>query len=183
MVLKPWKKLSESTLATNKWWVYRMDDVELPSGKRGEYHYVHTNGASMVVPVTAGQKVLLVNQFRYLCARTSLEFPCGGVKDGSSYRETALQELREETGYTSELLVRAGEFNPYNGVTDEVCRVYIASDLTYVGDDPDETEEFERLEFTPAELDDRISSGVIWDGMTIAAWGIVRSRILKTETR
>ncbi len=97
-----------------------------------------------------------------------------GVKDGSSYNETARHELREETGYTSDRISLAGEFNPYNGVTDEICKVYIARDLVFVGGNPDETEEFEPVSLTPADLESRISSGEIWDGMTIAAWGIVR---------
>jgi ADP-ribose pyrophosphatase len=172
--LRSWKKLSGSIIAHNGWWTYRKDEYELPSGKKGEYHYVHTNGASMVVPVTVEGKVLLVNQYRYLCGRESIEFPCGGVKDGSSYNETAWHELREETGYTSERLSLAGEFNPYNGITDEICKVYLARELVFIGGAPDETEEFELVPLTPVELESRISSGEIWDGMTIAAWGIVR---------
>ena len=174
MSLRSWKKLSGSIIAQNGWWTYRKDEYELPSGKKGEYHYVHTNGASMVVPVTVEGKVLLVNQYRYLCGRESIEFPCGGVKDGSSYNETAWHELREETGYTSERLSLAGEFNPYNGITDEICKVYLARELVFIGGAPDETEEFELVPLTPVELESRISSGEIWDGMTIAAWGIVR---------
>jgi ADP-ribose pyrophosphatase len=177
MSLRPWKKLSGSVIAQNGWWTYRKDEYELPSGRRGEYHYVHTNGAALIVPVAHDGKLLLVNQFRYLCGRESIEFPCGGVKDGSSHRETAAHELREETGYTSDLIALAGEFNPYNGVTDEICKVYIARDLVFVGGSPDDTEEFEQVSLTPADLESRISSGAIWDGMTIAAWGIVRKAL------
>ena len=177
MSLRSWKKLSGSVIARNSWWTSRKDEFELPSGKKGEYHYVHTNGASMVVPVTVDGKVLLVNQYRYLCGRESIEFPCGGVKDGSSHEETARHELREETGYESGTLSQAGEFNPYNGVTDEICRVYLARGLVYVGGAPDDTEEFEMVPLSPGELESRIASGEIWDGMTIAAWGIVRHAI------
>jgi hypothetical protein len=59
-------------------------------------------------------------------------------------------------------------------VTDEICKVYIARSLVFVGGSPDETEEFEPVPLTPADLESRIASGEIWDGMTIAAWGIVR---------
>jgi len=174
MPLGTWKKLGGITVATNRWWTYRKDTYELPSGTKGEYHYVHTNGASLVVPVGAGGELHLVNQYRYLCARESIEFPCGGVKDGQTYEHTALDELREETGYTCGRLEQAGAFDPYNGVTDEICRVYVARELTFVGFAPDETEEFEQVTISARELDGRIASGEIWDGMTIAAWAIVR---------
>src|SRR3989304_4874977 len=50
MPLKPWKKLSESVVFRNPYWTYKRDAFELPSGKPGDYHYVHTDGSSMVVP-------------------------------------------------------------------------------------------------------------------------------------
>jgi ADP-ribose pyrophosphatase len=163
---------------TNPWWSYVLDGYELPSGRRGEYHYVHTGGSSMVVPLTSSGKLLLVRQYRFLLDRESVEFPCGSVKHGSTHDRTAWEELAEETGYSANSLKCVGEFNPYNGITDEICRVYVAGDLRFVGGSPDETEEFELLELTPEELDARIADGSIWDGMTIAAWAIARRQIL-----
>jgi ADP-ribose pyrophosphatase len=177
MALKTWKKLSESIVFKNPWWTYKKDSFELPSGKRGEYHYVYTNGSSMILPIMEDGMILLVNQYRYVLNRESLEFPCGGVKAGSTHDQTAHHELLEETGYTATTMTSAGEFNPYNGVTVEMCRVYVASGLQYVGARPDETEEFEIVRTTPAEIDARIASGLIWDGMTIAAWVIAKSRL------
>lgn len=175
MSLKPWKKISESVVFRNPWWTYRRDAFELPSGKPGEYHYVHTNGSSMVVPVQDDGSILLVNQYRYLLDRESVEFPCGSVKDGSTHDDTARLELAEETGYSAGSLVAVGNFNPYNGVTDEICRVYVAGALRFVGAAPEETEEFELLRMAPGEIDARIASGAIWDGMTIAAWAIAKA--------
>ena len=52
----------------------------------------------------------------------------------------------------------------------------MATSLQFVGGAPDETEEFELVWLSPGELDERIASGFIWDGMTIAAWAIARSK-------
>lgn len=177
MALRPWKKLSESVVFKNPWWTYKRDEFELATGKFGEYHYVHTNGASMIIPIMADGKILTVKQYRYLCEKESVEFPCGSVKDGSTYDETAWHELAEETGYSAKRLSLAGEFNPYNGVTDEMCRVYIARELQHVDGVPDETEEFELVPLTGEQIDKHIHDGVIWDGMSIAAWFIVQSKV------
>lgn len=174
MPLHSWKKLSETVLFRNPYWTYKRDTLELPGGLPGEYHYVHTNGSSMIIPVADDGSLLLVNQYRHLAGRESVEFPCGSVKEGRTYEETARDELQEETGYSAERMRMAGEFNPFNGVTNEMCRVYLAEGLTYVGGNPDATEEFEILRMTPAELDARIRAGAIWDGMTVAAWTIAR---------
>jgi ADP-ribose pyrophosphatase len=121
---------------------------------------------------------VMVKQYRYLRDEESLEFPCGGVKAGSSYLTSAHQELQEESGYSAAEMVQVGEFNPYNGVTNEMCRVYVARGLKLVGTNPDPTEEFEHFALTPDEIDKRILSGEIWDGMSIAAWFIGRPKII-----
>ena len=177
MPLAAWKKLRQVFELANPWWVYRRDDVSLPNGKNGEYHFVHTNGSSMVVPVQPDGKLLLVKQYRYLGNRTSIEFPCGSVKDHSSYDETARNELAEETGYGARTLVAMAEFNPYNGVTDETCRVYLARELYPVEMTRDETEEFELMTCTVREFEEKVRSGEVWDGMTLAAWSAVREKL------
>jgi len=176
MGLRPWKKRSERVVIENPWWTYRCDDVIRPDGSTGEYHYVHSRGSSLILPRLPDGTILTVNQYRYVAGRESLEFPCGSVKPGSDHEETAKTELREETGYLASSFVAAGEFNPYNGVTDELCRVFLADGLTFVGSEPEETEEFEILPLRPEEIDGKIGDGTIWDGMTIAAWHLVRAK-------
>jgi ADP-ribose pyrophosphatase len=175
MSLKQWKKLSESVLFKNPWWTYKRDDTVLPNGKRGVYHYVHTNGSSMVIPILPDGKFVLVKQFRYLNNRESIEFPCGGVKELHTYEDTAKQELLEEAGYQASEWRLLGQFNPYNGVTNELCRVYLAKQLESFPSTPDETEEFEKIFLTSKEIEEKIHDGLIWDGMTIAAWTIAKS--------
>lgn len=177
-MLKRWTRLATSVMFKNPWWTYKKDEFRIPGGIDGEYHYVQTHGSSMVIPVLPDGRIVLVNQYRYLCDRESIELPCGGVKEGKTYEEMAVIELAEETGFTSSSIVAAGEFNPYNGVTDEICRVFIVRDLVRTNAVPDATEEFEILHKTPAEVDDLIRSNTIWDGMTIAAWSLVRHHFI-----
>ncbi len=176
-MLKRWKQLSSTIVLKNPWWTYKRDEFQISDGINGEYNYVHTNGASMIIPVTNEGKIILVNQYRYLCDRESIELPCGGVKDGKSYEEMAHIELGEETGFSSNDLQYAAEFNPYNGVTNEICKVFIAKELVQSKAIPDSTEEFEILIKTPNEVEELIRSNTIWDGMTIAAWGLVRLKL------
>jgi len=176
MALQSWKKLNEKILFKNHWWVYKRDTFQLPSGQVGEYHYVHTDGASMVVPVLDDGRVVLVKQYRYLNNRDSIELPCGGVKPGHTHEETARFELEEEAGMQAAEICFVGEFNPYNGVTNEYCRVYVARGLRKTQARPDETEEFEIVVRTPQEIDQMIERNEIWDGMTLAAWMLVRNK-------
>ena len=175
MPLGTWRKLKREFEIENPWWTYRKDLVLLPSGKKGEYHFVHVKGSSMVIPVMDDGTIIMVNQYRYLANKESLEFPCGSVKKESTYLKTARQELAEETGFGARKLILAGKFNPYNGVTDEMCRIYIARDLFPMKVKHDDTEEIEHVYLTPQQLEKKIASGKIWDGMTLAAWALARA--------
>lgn len=123
MSLQRWKRIRLAEEIKNPWWTYRKDVAELPSGKQVEYHHVHTNGSSLVMPVLEDGRIVLVRQYRYLCDRESLEFPCGSVKNGSTFIETALEELAEETGFVARELTQIGMFNPYNvGFHQQIAR-------------------------------------------------------------
>ncbi|MCK9409734.1 MAG: NUDIX hydrolase [Bacteriovoracaceae bacterium] len=173
-MLKRWKTLSSKIVLKNPWWTYKLDEFQIPGGTIGEYNYVYTPGSSMIVPVTQDGKILLVNQYRYLSDKESIELPCGGVKEGKSHEEMAHIELEEETGYCATQLRAIAEFNPFNGVTNETCKVFLASGLVQTTAVPDVTEEFEIVYKTPEEIEALIQTNTIWDGMTIAAWGLVR---------
>jgi ADP-ribose pyrophosphatase len=175
--MKPYKSISKKVIYKNPWWRYCLDQIELPSGKIGEYHYALTNGSSMIIPIEQDGRPLMVKQYRYTGNRDSIEFPCGGLKDGATYDETARIELMEETGFVAEKMEAIGGFNPCNGLVDEICKVYIARNLKYVGARPDETENIELLHLTIKEIDELILNGTIWDGMTMAAWTLAKPHI------
>jgi ADP-ribose pyrophosphatase len=165
-----WKTIMREEVFSTPWMSLYHDQFEMPGGKRGNYFYMHTRGSALTIPLTDDGKVVLVKQYRYLTNEASIEFPCGGVKDGQSDEEAARAELVEEAGYECQKLKKAGRFIPYNGLSDEFCTVFIARKLRHVGADPDETEQIEVMTATPAEVDAMIQKGRIIDGMSIAGW-------------
>ncbi len=125
----------------------------------------------MIIP-RIGDKFLLTAQFRYLNQKVSLEFPGGGIQEGTNPLDNAVKELKEETGRDPGKITFLGEHNPFNGVTNEICRVYLAEKLRPCNDKPDDSEEFELYLMTENEIIDKIQKGEIWDGMTLAAWAL-----------
>jgi ADP-ribose pyrophosphatase len=177
MPLKRWNKLSSKVLFQNSHWTYKLDHFKIENGIEGEYHYVHTNGATMVIPITESNKIILINQFRYLNQRESLEFPCGSVDEDLSHIENAHKELKEETGYDSNTILKVGEFCPYTGAADEMCYVFVANNLIQSPLPKDKTEEFELHFKSLDEVEELISENIIWDGLSISAWTLGRKKV------
>jgi ADP-ribose pyrophosphatase len=172
VMLKELKQISHSIAHTNPYWQYGLDRYEKPDGSEGEYHYVHSRGSVMIVACFADDTFLLTKQYRYLNRRVSLEFPGGGQLPGLTAEEQAQRELQEESGFSGKLTF-LGVFNPCNGITDEHCSVFLATDLRAVADvQPDDSEEFIHVRCSRAEIYAAIRSGELWDGMTLAAWQI-----------
>jgi ADP-ribose pyrophosphatase len=171
-MLKELRSISQSVKYENPYWQYGFDLYEKPDGSAGEYHYVHSRGSVMIVPRFENDDFLLTRQYRYLNRRVSLEFPGGGLSPNYSPAEQAMRELEEETGFSGSLRF-LGAFNPCNGVTDELCSVFVASDLrTSSGRAPDDSEEFLRCRLSRAGILASIACGELWDGMSLAAWQI-----------
>lgn len=173
-MLKRWEKISSKVFFENKYWTYKLDIFDLGNDKKNEYHYVHTEGSTMIIP-KLDEKYVLVEQYRYLNEMTSIEFPCGSIEKGLDEISNAKKELEEETGFGSDELVKIGFFSPYNGVADEICSIFFTDKLFKKISTPDETEDFIVHLLTENEIDDLISKNIIWDGMTIAAWTIYKS--------
>jgi len=173
----PFRRLSREAVFSCPYYRLSHDRYRLPDGGIGHYHYIDIPGSTMIVPRLEDGRLVLVSQHRYLMGRTSLEFPAGGIQEGVAPEENAARELREEAGLKAGAWTKLGEFAPYNGVSNEMCRVYLARDLRTVGARPEPTEEFEIVRLPPEEVASRIATGELWDGMTIASFHLFTIRL------
>lgn len=175
--MKKLSQISTETRFKNPWWEYRFDTYELPNGELGEYHYVYTAGSTFVIPQLSNGDIIMVEQFRYLNGKTSVEFPGGGLPNGIEPVENAKKELKEETGFICNKINKLGVFNPYNGVTNEICHVFLATDLISGEQELEDSEEMSVRSYSLEEINELIASNEIWDGMTLAAWSIFKNKI------
>jgi len=178
-MLQKWQKLSSEVFHENKWWQGIHDRFRLPNGKEGDYFYMDTPGAVMIIAVDDNGKILLHRQYRYLFDKVSLELPCGGIKPSQTVEEAALAELAEETGYSAKKLEKIGQFATANALMNEVGHVFLAQDLELSDAKKDETEDFESVRLTPEEIDEAIKTGEIWCGFTIIGWTLAKPYLKK----
>ncbi len=157
-----------------------VDTVQLPDGRHAKREVVGHGGAVCIVPLRDNETVLLIRQFRLPAGKVLLEIPAGGLEKGENPDDSAMRELREETGYRAGNLRRLFAMYLAPGYSTELIHTYLATDLSEDALDQDEDE---NLELVPMSLNDAIAlifTGEIEDAKTIA--GLFAAQQILQET-
>ena len=127
-----------------------VDRIRYDDGDEADRERVSHPGAVAVV-AHDGERVFLVRQPREAVDEQSLlELPAGKLDaDGEGPLETAKRELAEEIGKGARSWRHLTTFYTSPGFVEEVCHVYVATDLY---DESAEAEEDERIEIVAAPL-------------------------------
>jgi 8-oxo-dGDP phosphatase len=111
----------------------RVDDVTMPGGGRAKREVVEHLGAVAIVALDEDDHVTLIHQYRHPIGRRNWELPAGLIdKVGEDPVETARRELVEEVGLAAGDWSVLVDVAASPGFTDEVVRVYLATDLATV---------------------------------------------------
>ncbi len=176
----PWKTLSSKFIYDNPWIQLTEFDVVNPGGGLGIYGKVHfKNRAVGVMVLDAQNNTYLVGQYRYTLDEYSWEIPEGGGPIGLDPLDSAKRELLEETGLVAnhwELLL---EMHLSNSVSDELAILYLATELTQLEPEPEETEQLQIIKLPFDEAYQLVMDGKIKDSMSVAA--IQKTKLLFLE--
>jgi 8-oxo-dGTP pyrophosphatase MutT (NUDIX family) len=166
----PWTTLSSRSVYENAWIHVREDQVLRPDGLPGIYGVVHfKNRAVGVLPVDDQGRIWLVGQHRYPLDAYSWEIPEGGCPESETPEETALRELREETGLMAGRIELMGTSHLSNSVCDEIGYVFRATDLTQGPVEPEGCERIEVRRFEWADAWEMLRRGEITDSLSVIA--------------
>jgi len=140
-----------------------------PEGQEMIRDIVRHPGAVAVVPVD-GDEFVLVRQYRAPAHEELLEIPAG-KRDvaGEAPEITAVRELEEEVGFTTDSLVPLAQFYNSVGFSDEYSHVFLASDLRPAALDRQGPEE-QHMAIERVPVDDAaawVADGRIRDAKTV----------------
>ncbi|SDQ52612.1 ADP-ribose pyrophosphatase [Virgibacillus subterraneus] len=167
------KKFEEKTIHTEK--IYdgevvklQVDDVTLPNGKNSKRELIKHPGAVGIIPITKDNKIVFVEQYRKPLEKSLVEIPAGKLETGEKPEITAVRELEEETGYTTNSLRFVASFYTSPGFADEIMYLYITDDIIPLEDEVagDDDEFVELIELTLEEAIQYVKEQRIHDAKT-----------------
>ena len=99
---------------------------------------VNVADVAVLVPITAANEIVLVEQYRIPVEATMIELPAGLVGDEEGFRDESLfdaanRELEEETGYRADSISLLARAPSSGGMTSEVVAFLHATGLRKVG--------------------------------------------------
>ena len=84
-----------------------------------------------VIPLTANDEVVMIEQYRHGTNSVTLEIPGGMVDAGESPREAAIRELVEETGYRASEAHLLGSCHPNPAIQDNFIHTFLCENVEF----------------------------------------------------
>ena len=169
------ESLGTRQVYANPWMTVREDEIQRADGSSGIYGVVDKPDFALIIPLD-GERVRLVEQFRYPIGLRRWEFPQGTAPDrvDSDPLQLAARELREETGLRAGRMIELGLLDLAPGMSSQRGRVFLATQLTEGFHEREHEEQDMRSRWFPrAEFEAMISQGEITDAQSIAAYTLL----------
>jgi len=151
----------------------REDEILRSNGQRGIYGVVEKDESAIILPIE-GDRIWIVEQFRYTIQERAWELPQGGWEMAvDKPEELARGELREELGLEPATMTNLGSIWIAYGFTRQKQHVYLAAGLKHVEPEPDPEEHDLRVRSVlVSQFEQMMLDGVVRDGCTVAAWAL-----------
>jgi len=170
--LKKWKILQSKMVLDNFWCKVRQDEIELPNGKIiDDFFVILRPEIALILPVTNNQEIVFVRQYRHGAGEILLELPAGGFDATYESAETAaIRELKEETGYAAEKIIKLATLYDNPVKDNNKIHLFIAENVIKIGEQNlDITEEIEVVLIPVESVLEKITQGEISVTGSVAA--------------
>lgn len=122
-MIRPWEKVGSKQLGDYRIFTVRSDEKISPrTGQPHDFYIIDCVGWVNVIAMTPNRELVMVEQYRHGSNTVELEIP-GGIMDAGEVSpvETAVRELREETGYEGEQARLLGDVFANPAIMSNTC--------------------------------------------------------------
>jgi 8-oxo-dGTP pyrophosphatase MutT (NUDIX family) len=128
-----------------------------------------------VIALDVEENLILVRQYRFGTESFTLEIPGGVLEPGETPEQGCVRELREETGYVGDTIVKLGVVEPNPALQNNRCTTFLIT-----GCRPESVQDLDPGEDVTVELHSveqlgqMIRSGAVTHSLVVAALGLYR---------
>ena len=169
---QPWRVQSSEKLVDCRIFTVRKDVTVNPrTGQPHEMFILEQPNWVNVIPLTADQQVIMVEQWRHGTRSVHLETPGGLMDAGETPEQSARRELREETGYDADEFVRLGTVHPNPAIQTNQQHYVLAKNCRKTAEPSLDHAEDIRVKLVPlVNVPAMIESGEITHGIVIGGF-------------
>ena len=166
-----WKTLESQQVFKSGLVSIDKDKCEMPDGRiMPSYYILRFPQWVNVVPITDDGKIILIKQYRHATGQIHWEVPGGAVHTGEDPAFAGLRELEEETGYTSQNLMKVAENYPNPALQDNRIYTYLAKGCVLKGAQSlDPFEEIEVVMMNIEQMKTSLAEGLFNHNIVVAS--------------
>jgi ADP-ribose pyrophosphatase len=161
------KTLSSKIVFEGRALKMRVDTVLTTDGRQSTREIVERSDCIAVVAIDNKGNVLLERQYRQAIDKEMLEIPAGGIDAGEEPEAAVIREMREETGFRPQRVIKLTGFYSSPGYTTEYLHLYLATKLVPDPLSAEDTAGIEVVSVPLAQIPSLITSGKIQDAKSI----------------
>jgi len=167
-----WRRARSEIVADCRVFRVRRDRSVSPQTGREHDFYVLTAGDWInVIPLTADNEVVMIEQYRHGSEDVTLEIPGGIVDLEESPHHAAVRETLEETGYVAREIVALGCVRPNPAIHDNWLYTFLARDVRQEYAPVHESTEHTVVRLVPlADVPRLVADGTITHALVVAGF-------------
>lgn len=145
-----WRDLDTRVFAHTPVFDVTEKHCENATGVQGKYYVLSPRDWVVVLPVI-NDSFVMVRQWRHGSASVTMEFPGGTMEPGEDPLAAAHREMTEEIAYRAGRMTKLGTVNPNPALFENHFHIFLAEDLTPVGGQHLDADEFINIVQKPVE--------------------------------
>ena len=148
----------------------QVEELEYIDGDKVIYReHVKAGNASVILPITDDNKVIMIQEARTPIGKVILALPAGMIESGENATNAAIRELEEETGYLASNIEFLREYHPAVGYSDEKISLYLATNMKKTNQRLDDEENINVIEVPLEEVVEMLDKNEIITASTTIA--------------
>ena len=127
-MVSKWKTLKSKNILQNKIFSFKEELVLSPKNRKFPVWVMDSPTWINIIPITIDNQVVMIKQYRFGNKEITLEIPGGMSEQNEDPKRSAIREMVEETGYTSQNVIKIGSVSPNPALMSNQVITYLALD-------------------------------------------------------